>query len=283
MNENKTPTEVENKPKVENDNPTIKEDAVVEKDKTDDVTFDESQNNNAEPKEDVKTEISKSEQNRINAQRRIEEKKRLEEKRLKELQDAKREGVIEGLDKKNPYTETEIKDEADYNLYLVQKEMKDKGLEYMDLVEVHRYQANKIADEQKKLNDAKIKEEESTKKFEKDYEDFTTKHPDIDIEKLNNDELFMTMFKAEISTGGTLSTAWDKFDKLYLQKFESEKAAFILKERAKGKASPIVSETQETGESEFYSEEQLRKMTPKEIRENMDKVNRSYKRFQSSK
>lgn len=133
-------------------------------------------------------EKAKRTQNYLNAQKRIEQKK-------KELEEAEQKGYHKALKENvkgiNPYTNKPINDDADLQVYLEMKALDDAGKD-----PVADY-AEFIADKQRKQIEANKIEQAQKEKATQDINDFSVKHPDVNINDLMNDPRFSTIAKRQ--------------------------------------------------------------------------------------
>lgn len=139
------------------------------------------------------------------------------------IKKARNEAIIEALNGVNPYTQEKMEDDADIQEYLTMKEIEKNG-------------GDPIADYSKHLK-AKAKEqvrvsesEKSQKEWvQKDKADFATKHPDVKLEELLNDELFYTF-------------AVGKVGKMSMDKIYTDYQSFVAKseERARDRAAQLL-------------------------------------------
>lgn len=199
-------------------------------DTSNDVEFTDSDDNSANDSQDNKStdkqEVNKSNDGvdtkpqKTNADYARERRKQEQEAAIKK---ARNEAIIEALNGVNPYTQEKMEDEADIQEYLTMKEIEKNG-------------GDPIADYSKHLK-AKAKEqvrvsesEKSQKEWvQKDKADFATKHPDVKLEELLNDELFYTF-------------AVGKVGKMSMDKIYTDYQSFVAKseERARDRAAQLL-------------------------------------------
>ena len=199
-------------------------------DTSNDVEFTDSDDNSANDSQDNKStdkqEVNKSNDGvdtkpqKTNADYARERRKQEQEAAIKK---ARNEAIIEALNGVNPYTQEKMEDEADIQEYLTMKEIEKNG-------------GDPIADYSKHIK-AKAKEqvrvsesEKSQKEWvQKDKADFATKHPDVKLEELLNDELFYTF-------------AVGKVGKMSMDKIYTDYQSFVAKseERARDRAAQLL-------------------------------------------
>lgn len=205
------------------------------------------------------------EQNSENARRRR------EAERQREIQAAREQAIIETLGGKNPYTNEEMKDSADVQEYLTMKEIESQGGDPLaDFSKFHK------AKEKEKIAQ-QTKEQEEEDWYRKDYADFVTKHPGVDINALIQDKQFQTFAGGKVGTL-PLSEIYEGYAELIaeFEKKSKQKAAQIL---ANKKASPgALSSPNGNGES-FFTKEQVQAMTQEEVHQNYDKIRASMRKW----
>ena len=157
---------------------------------------------------------------KTNADYARERRKAEQEKAIKK---ARYDAIIEALNGENPYTHEKMEDDADVDEYLTMKEIEKSG-------------KDPIADYSKFLK-TKVKEQEKAQQAEssqkewiaKDRQDFASKHPDVNLDELLDDELFRTF---ALGKAGKYS-----MDKIYndFQSFQQK-----AEERARDRAAQIL-------------------------------------------
>lgn len=139
------------------------------------------------------------------------------------IKKARNEAIIEALNGVNPYTQEKMEDDADIQEYLTMKEIEKSG-------------GDPIADYSKHLKakakeQVKVSENEKSQKewVQKDKADFVSKHPDVKLEELLNDELFYTF-------------AIGKVGKMSMDKIYTDYQGFVTKseERARDRAAQLL-------------------------------------------
>lgn len=131
--------------------------------------------------DDSKKETQTRDENSKYAQAR----RKAEEEFKKKESDAYKRGKIEAYKGKlNPYTQTVISDENDFEVYESMCEIANNGGD--PIADFIQYTTDKKREEQKKLQE----KEKITEEAKKDIEDFSNKYPDVDLSKLLNNEDF---------------------------------------------------------------------------------------------
>ena len=211
--------------------------------------------------ETPKSEEKKPQDNSENARRRR------EAERQAELKKTRYEAIKEATDGVNPYTNEPMVDEVDIEEYLAMKEIAKKGGDPL------KDFAKFTKDKQKEELKIKQQEEEQDDWINKDYEDFRAKYPKVDLTELDKDENFKAF--AEDKVGKVpMSQIYASYQDLVsnIQKKERQEAARLV---ANAKASPGSLTSPETSDNDFFTREQVAKMSQEEVHKNYDKIRKS--------
>ena len=196
------------------------------------------------------------EQNSQNARRRR------EEKRQAEINNARNQAIIDALDGINPYTNEEMKDALDVEEYLAMKEIKKNGGDPVgDYTKIHKQKQREKAEKEKQ-------DAQSQEWYANDRKDFAKKHPNVDINKLSEDANFVS-FAGQRVGKEPLATIYSGYLEL-TQSIEKNIQNKNKQQLANANATPGALSTTGTGESEFFTKEQVQKMTPAEIKKNFE-------------
>jgi len=192
---------------------------------------------------------------------------RREQERQRELSEARNKAIIEALDGKNPYTNEPMTDSVDVEEYLAMKEIEKKGGD--PIADYSKVQKQKQKDEMAKNEQARSQEEW----IKKDSEDFKSKHPEVDLGELINNEVFQKFAEGKVGTTpmAKIYENFVDFTKAYEKKAKLQAAQMV----ANKKASPGTLTSPGQSESGFYSIEDVKKMSVEEMRKNWDKVQAS--------
>lgn len=213
-------------------------------------------------KEEVKTQQDNSE----NARRRR------EAERQAELKKARYDAIKEAVDGVNPFTNQPIEDDIDVEEYLAMKEIKKQGGD--PLTDYSKYHKDKQKEEAR-IAEQKLKDEEW---IENDYKDFKSKHPQVDLDKLAEDDAFMK-FAEELVGKKPMAEIYDSYQDL-VSKIRKEENNAAARQVANAKATPGSLTSSETDTSnDFYSVEQVKKMSQEEVHKNYDKIMASMKKW----
>jgi len=207
-------------------------------------------------------------------------RRRREAERKKELKELRYKTIRETLGGKNPYTDGEIKDDADVEEYLTMKEISDNGGDPVsDFAKFQKEKARKSAK-------ADEESRQSAEWYQKDRVDFKEKYPDVDIKELISDEDFAYFAEGKVgkrplaeiyerylgTTGKKASAASDG----EIEKKARESAAQMI---ANKKASVGALSGSGTTDPEFLSKEDVAKMSIAECEKNYDRIQKSMKHW----
>lgn len=205
------------------------------------------------------------------------EKEAREQEIAKAKEEAYRNALLESLNNTNPYTNEEIKDDADWQEYLVMKEIaKDGG---NPIADYSKYMKKKAKEE---LSKVEVKKDD--KWYESDSAEFEKAYPNT-LNKLVDDKVFNDFAEGFVKGDKAipLKTIYESYQSLVKHFNEvAEKKANDL--YAKKISTPGSLKTvKEEGDNALYSEAELNKMSQRDLMDNMDKVNRSYDAIRKQK
>lgn len=177
------------------------------------------------PEESVNTENKTQKTNSDYARERRKAEREAELNKVRN--ETRTKSIIEALDGENPYTHEKMEDEADVQEYLTMKEIEKSG-------------GDPIADYSKHLK-AKAKEEarvsltERTQKewIQNDKQDFVSKHPDVNLNNLLDNEQFRLFADGKVGKM-PMSKIYENYQTFITKNEESanEKVAQILANNA---------------------------------------------------
>lgn len=220
----------------------------------------------AEETPKAKEEVKPQQDNSENARRRR------EAERQAELKKARYDAIKEAVDGVNPFTNQPIEDDIDVEEYLAMKEIKKQGGD--PLTDYSKYHKDKQKEEAR-IAEQKLKDEEW---IENDYKDFKSKHPQVDLDKLAEDDAFMK-FAEELVGKKPMAEIYDSYQDL-VSKIRKEENNAAARQVANAKATPGSLTSSETDSSnDFYSVEQVKKMSQEEVHKNYDKIMASMKKW----
>lgn len=215
-------------------------------------------------KEDKK-EAQTKEQNAENARRRR------EAERQKEMREMREKTIIEALNGTNPYTGEPMTDSFDVEEFEIMREIEKKGGD--PLQEYPKYRKQKEREAQ-----AKLAEDGKTDAwYKKDAESFRTAHPDVDLSSLLQDEGFRDYADGKIGRK-PLSEIYNGFLK-FKGNYESQAKDMAAQYIANRQASPGALRDTQAPDSDYFTEEQVRKMSRSEVAKNYEKIQKSMKKW----
>lgn len=216
-----------------------------------------------------KAQTQSKEQNSQNARRRREAERNAEIQRVQ--QEARNQAIIDALDGVNPYTNEEMKDSLDVEEYLAMKEIaKNGGDPIGDYAKNQKQKQRQQAESQKQ-------KEQSKEWYTNNRNEFIKKYPDVDINKLVDDENFIAYVGGRGSTE-TLVKLYEGYTELS-NRIKKQLQDKEKQQLANSKATPGALSTTGTNNADFFTKEQVLKMTPAEIKKNYETIRKSQKKW----
>lgn len=181
--------------------------------------------------------------------------------------------IIEALGGKNPFTGEDMKDSADVEEYMAQKEIEKEGGD-----PVADY-ARHLKDRERKRAEEKAEKERKEEWFRLDRDEFAQKHPDVNMASLFEDEGFLSFAEGKIGHR-SLSYIYEGYANMKsdFEKAASRKAAQIY---ANSAASPGALGSAAAPDQNFLTEEEVRKHKADSawIKSNYEKIQNSMKKW----
>lgn len=222
----------------------------VDDDETEKDVADFDDNSVEEQKEETQKKTQSKEENHKYAELR-----RAKEQAEKE---AYKKGLLDGVGGRNPYTGEEMVDDYDVEIYQQMKEIEKRGgdpiEDYAKFTKIFKQEARAKEDE---VNKAEI---ERAKTIEKNKREFDEKYPDIDRNKLLEDEDFKDFALEPISNGETLVKVYERYLR-FTAKYQK-----IAEDKANKKVAKSVSSVGSLGSSGEDVEPNFSRMTNEEFR-----------------
>jgi hypothetical protein len=206
------------------------------------------------------------------------EKEAREQEIAKAKEEAYRSATLDSLNNTNPYTNEEITDDADWQEYLVMKEIaKDGGNPILDY---SKYMKRKAKEESSK-NEVVKKDD---KWYENDRNEFEKAYPNT-LPKLFEDKAFMEFAEEFVSSEKAipLKSVYESYQKLskHFNEVAEKKANDLYAKKISTPGS--LKDSSDDKDNSTYSEAELKKITPAEYEANREKVERSYEAFRIKK
>lgn len=224
------------------------------------------------PAEPAKAKQSDEENRRFAQQRREREQKEA-------VEAAKRAGRVEAIieltNGKNPYTDEPMKDAEDVAIYEAMKDIADNGGD--PLKDYASYQKKRAAEKAT----AEKESAERARKANEDIANFQTQYPDVDLQALSGDADFNYFAAGHLGKEPLVDVyaRYMAFRNAVAGKARDEFKDEQSKIAARDAAAVGSLGSAEQAESEFYTKEQMDKMSPSEMEKNWEKVQASVKRL----
>lgn len=198
-------------------------------------------------------------------------RKRREAERQRELTETRNKAIIDALGGKNPYTGGDMKDAEDVAEFLTMQAIEKKGGDPVTDYSGH-VKAQQRAEREKERTEAEQREW-----YDKDRADFAEKHPDVDLNALIADEVFADYAGGKVGEK-PLAEIYEGYLKMTarIEDAANRKAAQAV---ANAKASPGALGTAGIAEDGFYTREQVKAMSFKEVQKNLPKIEESMKHW----
>lgn len=224
-------------------------------------------------KDKAKQEPNKEKNSKFAQQRR---EKEAREKEIEEIkQKAYTQALVDSVNGVNPYTGDKIEDEHDIQEYLTMREIEKKGLD--PISDYHKYLKDKAREEKNKTNIAKTPPL-TNEQIQEDAKLFRTKYPNVSINDLQNDARFLKFSDGKLGTQ-TLTKVYGDYQD-FVKEFDVEVDKKARRLLAKSKSSPGAVETATPSvDSDFFTIEQIKQMSQKEISQNFEKVEKSMQNY----
>lgn len=198
-------------------------------------------------------------------------RRRREAERQKELRQTRENTIIETLQGKNPYTGEAMSDSADVEEYLAMREIEKNGGD--PVADYPKYRKDKQREQVKQQEETQQKEDW----YRNDRDAFMREHPGVDIDELVADEDFREYADGKVGRKplAEIYSGFLRFVDKYNEKAKARAAQYL----ANGKASPGALHDITTGESEFFTPEQVRAMSQEDVSKNFEKIQKSMKKW----
>lgn len=221
------------------------------------------------PKEEGENGVENKTPPQENSKNKEFARQRRERERQAELKKARIEGIKSVL-KNNPYTDKPIEDDSDVEEYLLMKKIEEDGKDpIIDYPEYVKKQAREAAR-------GAAKEQEKNDKVTRELEEFATAYPTVNVNDVLQDENFRS-FAEEKLDKKSLSEVYASYLEIAEAELKAQKEA-----HSKAVASAAVgslTNASEPADKDFFTFEQVKKMSEKEIRDNYDKIRKSQERW----
>ena len=211
-----------------------------------------------------------------NARRRREQQAREDIRRAREEERVS--SIIEALDGKNPYNGEAMKDAADVEVFLTMKRIKASGGD--PVTDYARARADADRESARRAADDQRAREDQRRWYEQDRADFESAHPEISLSDLLSDGEFAEYAEGKVGKK-PLSDIYDGYTRMQQRysRAAEEKAAQALA-NARASAGSIAG-SGSSAEPDFFTEEQVRKMSQAEVHKNYAKIMKSMEKWKN--
>lgn len=200
------------------------------------------------------------------------------EKALNDAVKAKEVEMVKALHKSNPWTGEAIEDEYDVEEFLAMQALADKG-EDPTTAYPKQIKANKRSAAQTAKEKAEGEAQKQTRAQE-GLKEFREKYPDVNVQELFSDEDFLKFGKSALEVV-SLSGVYEAYLPIKTEreriKAENEKAA-ALAANSQVAVGSVTSATP-AADTEFFTKEQVLKMSKEEISKNYEKIRKSQEKW----
>ena len=208
------------------------------------------------------------------------------ERRLKDAEKAKEDALrakevemVKKLYKTNQWTGEAIEDEHDVEELLTMQALADEGKDPLAEYPKFLKQQKKIAAQAAK--EKSQGEAQKQTRAQAGLQEFYEKHPDVNVQELLADEDFLKFGKDALEFI-PLTKVYEAYlpikeEKARL-KAENEKAAAMAANSQVAVGS--VTSATDPADSEFFTKEQVQKMSPEEVKKNYEKIRKSQEKWQ---
>ena len=211
-----------------------------------------------------------------NARRRREQQAREDIRRAREEERVS--SIIEALDGKNPYNGEAMKDAADVEVFLTMKRIKASGGD--PVTDYARARADADRESARQAADDQRAREDQRRWYEEDRAAFERAHPEISLSDLLSDGDFAEYAEGKVGKK-PLSDIYDGYTRMQQRysRAAEEKAAQALA-NARASAGSIAG-SGSSAEPDFFTEEQVRKMSQAEVHKNYAKIMKSMEKWKN--
>jgi hypothetical protein len=194
-------------------------------------------------------------------------RKRREAEHAKKIEETRVQTVIETLGGVNPFTNEPMTDAADVEEYRLMKRIEKEGGDPVTDYAKYRKQADKEG--------AQKAEAKATKDawYANDRASFVKDHPDVNLDELIRDPNFQSYADGKVGRV-PLSEIYEGYAKL-TKSVDGKAKDLAAQALANRQASPGSAASSGTTDSDFYTAEQVRKMSKAEIHDNYEKIRKS--------
>ena len=215
---------------------------------------------------------------RRNYEKQLKDAQKNADKALADAVKAKEVEMVKALHKSNPWTGEAIEDEYDVEEYLAMQALANEGKDPMTEY-TKQLKANKRTAAQTAKEKAQGEAQKQTR-AQAGLQEFAEKYPGVKVQELFADEDFLKFGKEALETV-SLTKVYEAYlpikeEKARL-KAENEKAAAMAANSQVAVGS--VTSATDPADSEFFTKEQVLKMSPEEVKKNYEKIRKSQEKW----
>lgn len=199
------------------------------------------------------------------------------QRRERELQAERKKARFEGIKSvltENPYTNKPIEDDSDVEEYLLMKKIEEDGKDPItDYPEYVKKQAREAAR-------GAAKEQEKNDKVTRELEEFATAYPTVNVNDVLQDENFRSFAEGKLDKK-SLSEVYASYLP-FKAAIEGAKLEAQKKAHNKAVASAAVgslTNASEPADKDFFTREQVLRMSPEEVHKNYKKIRESQRKW----
>ena len=210
-------------------------------------------------------------------------RRRREQEQAQRIEAASRkarvEAIIDAHDGKNPYTGEPMKDAHDVAVYETMKRIEKNGGDPV------KDFAKASAEDARKAEATRTQADADSKWYADDLAAFRKAYPDVDAQELLSDPDFGEYAEAQVKAKVPLAKIYGGYEKLRakFQKEADQKAEAAKDGAARALANARAGVGSKAGsgtiQNDYFTPEQVDKMTPEEVEKNLDKIHKSMKRW----
>lgn len=234
-------------------------------DTTNTESFEDGEGGESQAAEAEKKPKQSTELNREYARRRR------ESETARKVEEARVNAVIDTLGGVNPYTNDKMTDAEDVKEYLLMKRIEKEGGD--PLADYARYRKK---EDREGAQSAKERADKDAW-YANDRDSFEASHPSVNLGDLLSDPNFQIFAEGKVGKQ-PLSAIYEGYQKL-IGNVDGKAKDLAAQAIANRQASPGSTAATGAAESDFFTADQVRKMSQKEIRENYEKIRKSMSKW----
>lgn len=185
-----------------------------------------------------------------------------------EMKKVREDAILQALGHKNPYTGEEMKDSADIEEFLMMQEVEKSGKDPV----------GDLSSFLKEKERTKRREEQAAREeaewFRADRSAFEQKYPNVSLQELVENPSFRMFAQGKVAKGTPLAGIYENY-LAFTAEVEAAAERKAAQTIANAKASPGSLSGSGQVKSDFFTLDQVRKMTPEQIKANYENIRKS--------